>query len=209
MPQGSDTTQAHLWFWHLQTKSSPNTLSTLHSPSEGTVLHKKMKPVKDISKQCEKSNLQAKSNLPTEYLEGILSLSSWRVKTQGYIHVRVFLLVSCVLINLAQWKRSVTPPLKFTAGEKQGKFMGMVKRDSQNRSTGLGGNEDMMCGTGGIWEWKTWKRLFALGDTPLYLNLCSGTGSTSTTQLCHYMSYVCATEKRKPGADLWLWRQLS
>lgn len=52
----------------------------------------------------------------------------------------------------------------------------------------------------GFWHWKT---------LPLYLDLCCGAGSTFTTQLCRFMSYVCVTQKRKPGIDLWLWRQLS
>lgn len=172
MPHGSATTQAHLWFLGLQTKCSPNTVSTTHSPCEGTVFFTKMKPVKDISKQCEKSSLQAKSNLPTEYQAEIFSHSSWGATTQGYIHVWVFSLVSSVLIHLAQWKRSITPTLKSSAEVKQGKFMGFGKRDWQNRSTGLGRDEDMMCGTGGIWEWKLWERLFALEDTsPLFGSL--------------------------------------
>lgn len=62
MPQGSDTTRT----FDSWTKCSPNTLSTLCLLSEGTVLHTKKKPAKDTSKQCEKSSLQAKSNLPTE-----------------------------------------------------------------------------------------------------------------------------------------------
>lgn len=209
MPQGSATTQAHLWFLGLQTKCTPNTVSTTHSPCEGTVLHTKMKPVKDISKQCEKSSLQAKSNLPTEYQADIFSHSSWGATTQGYIRVWVFSLISSVLIHLAQWKRSITSTLKSSAEVKQGKFIGFGKRDWQKRSTGLGRDEDMMCGTEAFESESCGRGCLRWKSLPLYLDLCCGAGSTSTTQLCHYMSYVCVTQKRKPGIDLWLWRQLS
>lgn len=49
--------------------------------------------------------------------------------------------------------------------------------------------ESESCGAGCL-HWKT---------PSLYLDLCCGTESTSTTQLCHYMSYVYITQKRKPG----------
>lgn len=69
MPQGSDTTQTNLSFLGLQTKYSPKPVSTTHTHLlKHTVLHTKMKPMKDMfPTEQEKSSLQIKGNLPTDY----------------------------------------------------------------------------------------------------------------------------------------------
>lgn len=77
-----------------------------------------------------------------------------------------FSLVSCVLSDSAGTViREHHPCPRTQCWDKNEGKMGLGKRDWQNESFGLGRDENMMCGAGGVWEWKLWERLLALWGT--------------------------------------------
>lgn len=86
---------------------------------------------------------------------------------QGHIRVSVFPLVSHILSNSVGTAIKEHHPCPKTHGwdKKRRNLMGFGERDWQNGSFGLGRDENMMCGAGGVWEWELWKRLLALPGT--------------------------------------------
>lgn len=175
MPQGSDTPQTHLWFLGLLTKCTPNTVSTMCSHIL-KVLHstQKWSPWKTFPNNMKSQVYEQREIflLDTEQTSSRLAPEVLKLKATSmfgsfsWFHVSWFIWHS---------EKRASHLHQNSVLRKNKENMALGRRDWQNRSIGLGRNEDMMCGEGGIWEWKLWDRLLVLEGTtllpsPLYLD---------------------------------------